>query len=945
MNTLVIRGARQNNLCDVDLDIPRNKLVVITGLSGSGKSSLAFDTIYAEGQRRYVESLSVYARQFLQQQGKPEVDTIEGLSPAISIEQRPLSKNPRSTVGTVTEVHDYLRLLFARVGRPQCPTCAKPITSQSSQQIVDQVLGLPQGCRLAVLAPVVRGLKGDFTRELHDLRREGFVRVNIDGEVLDLADDHRLDPQAAHNIEVYVDRLVLRDGIRARLSDSLELALKLAHGVVKVAPLEQEEMLFSENLVCMDCGTSLPEMAPRTFSFNNPQGACPLCSGLGQLMEFDEQRLVPDPRRSLREGAIEPWSSALHQKTLEALASKFGFDLYAPYEKLSAGVKQILMWGSGDVEVNFGAGKGGRGDKARPFEGVIPRLQQRMKDLQRRQRRAGGAQQEEDALGGVYEEFRNLMSRRTCPQCLGARLRREAQHVLVGGKSICEVSQLSIHKAVHFFAGLELSGREEEIGSRLLREINSRLTFLADVGLGYLTLDRTSATLSGGEGQRVRLATQIGSALMGVIYILDEPSIGLHKKDQARLLSTLVRLRDMGNTVLVVEHDEDTIRLADHVVDMGPGAGVLGGNVVAQGTVKEVMACGDSLTGQYLCGALRIAVPRRRRQSKHRLVIRGARHNNLQDIDIRLPLGVLTCVTGVSGSGKSTLIIDTLLPALRQRLHHAHDEPGAHRSLEGVHLVDKVIAIDQSPIGRTPRSNPATYTGMFTKIRELFAGLPRSKVRGYKAGRYSFNVKGGRCEACQGDGILRIAMHFLPDIFVQCEVCGGRRYNRETLAVKYKGRSIADILDLTIRQAGELLANIPAIRRPLQTLQDVGLGYLTLGQPATTLSGGEAQRLKLSKELSRRSTGNTLYILDEPTTGLHLADIHLLLEVLNLLVDAGNTVVIIEHHLDVLKCADQIIDLGPAGGEGGGQLVAAGTPEEVARAQGSHTGEYLRQVL
>ena len=945
MKSILIRGARQNNLKGVDLEIPRDRLVVITGLSGSGKSSLAFDTIYAEGQRRYVESLSVYARQFLEQMAKPEVESIEGLSPAISIEQRSLSKNPRSTVGTITEIHDHLRLLFARVGCPHCPRCGKPITSMGAEQIVDQVLQLPPKTRLSVLAPVVRGKAGDLSGLLRDLRKDGFVRVAVDGEVLELADDHELDPGQPHQVDVYVDRLIMRDGIRPRLADSLELALKLAGGVVKVAIVDGEEQIYCERLACIDCDITLPDLEPRSFSFNNPHGACPRCSGLGVLMEFEEERIVPLPGRSLKEGAIKPWARrnpAYHNQLLESLASHFGFDLFVPYETLPASVRQILMRGSGDVEVEFFYEKGGKRQTFRqPFEGVLPELSRRMNKRERKESGPAGA----GAVDGVVDEYHRYMRERTCPDCGGARLRPESLHVLLDGYNIHEVSRLTIGQALQTLGTLELSGRDQEVGQRLLREITGRMAFLEAVGLGYLSLHRTAATLSGGEGQRVRLATQIGSALMGVVYILDEPSIGLHMRDHQRLLETLLRLRDMGNTVLVVEHDEETIRAADYIVDMGPGAGIRGGEVVVAGTPSEVEACEASLTGQYLSGAMGIPVPATRREPRHHLELRGACENNLRDLDARIPLGVLTCVTGVSGSGKSTLIMDTLLPELRRRLHNAHDVPGAFRELSGVHLVEKVIAIDQSPIGRTPRSNPATYSGVFTPIREIFAELPESGVRGYKAGRYSFNVKGGRCEACQGDGILRIAMHFLPDIFVKCEVCKGSRYNRETLQVKYRGHSIADVLARTVEEAGELFTNIPPLAARLQTIKEVGLGYLTLGQPANTLSGGEAQRLKLSRQLSRRSSVGTLYILDEPTTGLHLADIHMLLDVLDRLVEAGSSVIIIEHHLDVIKCADQIIDMGPEGGDGGGKIVATGTPEQVARQAGSFTGAYLRAIL
>jgi excinuclease ABC subunit A len=947
MKTLLVRGARENNLKDVTVEIPREKLVVITGLSGSGKSSLAFDTIYAEGQRRYVESLSAYARQFLEQQGKPDVDAIEGLSPAISIEQRTLSRNPRSTVGTVTEVYDYLRLLYARVGQPHCPRCGKPITSQSVQQIVDQLLRLPEGTRFSVLAPVVRDRKGELRKELEALRRDGFARVAIDGEVHDLSEEIALDRAQRHTLEVYVDRLVIRDGVGSRLFDSVELALKHGDGLVKISPVEGEDLLFSEKLACVDCGLSFPDLSPRAFSFNSPHGACPRCSGLGVLLEFDEARVVPHAELSLREGAIEPWerrNAAYYQLLLDDLAKQFGFDVFAAYRDLPESVKSLLMYGSGDIEVEHSFEKGGKHQTYhRPFEGVIANLQRRLEDQEGR-RKEGGAVDPE-AFDSLLEEFHRYMREKVCPDCGGARLRPEALHVLIAGQPIHRVTQLPIAAAIDLFAGLRLEGRAEQIARPLLKEITARLSFLVSVGLDYLTLDRTAATLSGGEGQRVRLATQIGSSLVGVLYILDEPSIGLHKRDHARLLQTLLRLRDLGNTVLVVEHDEDTIRAADFIVDMGPGAGTAGGEVVIAGALPEIVACARSLTGQYLSGARRIEVPARRRRGKRKLTIRGARANNLKSIDVEIPLGVLTCVTGVSGSGKSTLIIDTLLPVLRAELHGAKEQPGEHQAIDGARALDKVIAVDQSAIGRTPRSNPATYTGLFTPLRELFAALPESKVRGYKAGRYSFNVKGGRCEACQGDGTLRIAMHFLPDLFVQCDVCGGRRYNRETLQVRYKGASIADVLEMTVDQASELLQNVPQVRSKIDALREVGLGYLALGQPGNTLSGGEAQRLKLSRELARRSTGNTLYILDEPTTGLHLADIHVLLEVLDKLVEAGNSVVIIEHHLDVIKCADHVIDLGPEGGEGGGRVVGAGTPEELTRVEGSHTGALLGRLL
>jgi excinuclease ABC subunit A len=943
MKQIVVRGARENNLKNVDCELPRDQLVVITGLSGSGKTSLAFDTLYAEGQRRYVESLSAYARQFLDQRGKPDVDSVEGLSPAISIEQRSLSKNPRSTVGTITEIYDHLRLLYARIGAAHCPTCGRPITAQSVQQMVDLTFSmLSEGTRFSVLAPVVRGRKGAFRKELERLRKEGFARVDVDGQSCDLHEPLELDRKQRHNIDVYVDRLVLKPSVRSRLSESLELALQQADGIAKLKPQEGKVQLFSERLACVDCGVSIPELTPRSFSFNNPQGACPRCAGIGELMEFDEASVVLRPELSLREGAIEPWehrNAAYYQQVLEALADQFRFDLYTPYAELSPSVKTLLMKGSGEIDVEFFFDKGAsRHSYRKPFEGVLAGLTRRLEELEKSRKEGKGGE-------GGQEELHRYMRRRACPECGGARLNTEARNVFVSGRPIHSVSAMSIGQALAFFESLALGQREGAIADRLLREIRGRLTFLDDVGLSYLTLDRPSATLSGGEGQRVRLATQIGASLVGVLYILDEPSVGLHQRDHGRLLESLVRLRDLGNTVLVVEHDEETIRAADYIVDMGPGAGTRGGEVVVAGTLEQVLAHPTSLTGQYLSGARCIEVPGQRRKPRGKLKLQGASQHNLVGIDAEIPLGVLTCVTGVSGSGKSTLVIDTLLPALKNLLHGSKAAVGEYDALKGDHQLDKVIAIDQGPIGRTPRSNPATYTRLFTPLRELYAAIPESKARGYKAGRFSFNVKGGRCEACQGDGTLRIEMHFLPDVFVECDVCKGRRYDRETLEVLYKGRSIADVLEMTVAEAGELLAAVPQLGAKLKTLQEVGLGYLTLGQSATTLSGGEAQRLKLSRELAKRATGRTLYILDEPTTGLHLADIHLLLEVLARLVDAGNSVLIIEHQLDVIKTADWIVDLGPEGGDGGGQIVACGTPEEVAQVEGSHTGTYLRRVL
>jgi excinuclease ABC subunit A len=932
---IIIKGACEHNLKCIDVEIPREKLVVITGVSGSGKSTLAFDTLYAEGQRRYVESLSTYARQFLEQMEKPDVESIEGLSPAISIEQKTTSKNPRSTVGTVTEIYDYLRLLFARVGRVHCHQCGREIASQTVEQMVDRILGMPEKTRLLLLAPIVRGRKGEYRKELKQLQADGFVRVRIDGELYELAEPPALDKNKKHTIEVVVDRLVVKAGIETRLADSLETGLKLADGIVRVEQPGGTSQLFSEQHACIECGVSYPEITPRMFSFNNPYGACPDCSGLGTRMYFDPEQVVPNPALSLREGAIVPWETkaggGYYFQLVEALSDHFGFDIHTPFGRLPEKVRKVLLHGSGEEPVRFFFDQGGRRHfYTKAFEGVIPNLERRFRET------------DSETVRENLERFMNVMP---CPTCEGARLRRESLFVRVGGKSIREVTAFSIAEAQAFFEALELPAKEAEIARRVLKEIRERLSFLSHVGLDYLSLDRTSGTLSGGEGQRIRLATQVGSSLVGVLYILDEPSIGLHQRDNRRLLETLKRLRDLGNTVLVVEHDEETILEADHVIDMGPGAGVHGGEVVAQGTPQEILANPASLTGQYLSGALAIPLPKERRTSERFLTIRGARENNLKGVEARIPLGVMTCVTGVSGSGKSTLVIDTLFRALAQHLYRAKEKAGKVDELLGLEFLDKVIDIDQSPIGRTPRSNPATYTGIFTEIRDLFAQLTEAKVRGYKPGRFSFNVKGGRCEACQGDGIIKIEMHFLPDVFVTCEVCKGARYNRETLEVKYKGKSIAEVLDMTVNQAARFLENIPRLKGKLETLRDVGLGYIKLGQSATTLSGGEAQRVKLAKELGKRATGRTIYILDEPTTGLHFADIQKLLDVLQQLVETGNTVVIIEHNLDVIKMADYVIDLGPEGGTLGGEIVACGTPEEVARTTRSHTGRYLRPYL
>jgi excinuclease ABC subunit A len=970
--SIIVKGACEHNLKCIDVEIPRDQLVVITGLSGSGKSTLAFDTIYAEGQRRYVESLSSYARQFLEQMEKPDVESIEGLSPAISIEQKTTSKNPRSTVGTVTEVYDYLRLLFARIGRPHCTSCDKEITSQTVSQMVDQIMALPPGAKLTLLAPMIRGRKGEYKKELNQLRKEGFTRVVLDGTVHDLADDIEMDKKKKHDIDIVVDRIVIKEGVQRRLADSLETALHHADGVVKVEviapnpiplptpPLKGEELLkspplqgegqgggggkktpkpqtllFSEKLACVDCGLSYQEITPRLFSFNNPHGACPECTGLGTRMYFDADRVIPNPELSLREGAIAPWEKRLSgwfHLILDALAKAYSFDIRTPYKDLPAAVRDVIMNGSKGEKIEFWWEEDGerRHTYQKEFEGVLNNLQRRWRET------------ESDSAREDLEKYMDIMP---CPTCQGARLRPEALHVLVGGRTIRDVTALSIRDCLRFFEEIVITDKEQEIARRILKEIRERLSFLVNVGLDYLSLDRTSGTLSGGEGQRIRLATQIGSSLVGVLYILDEPSIGLHQRDNARLLGTLKRLRDLGNTVLVVEHDEETIMEADHLIDMGPGAGVHGGEVVAQGTPAEVMKNQASLTGRYLSGELSIAVPKERRTADKSLQIVGASENNLKNVTVEIPLGVMTCVTGVSGSGKSTLVIDTLHKVLGQRLYRSREKAGAVQDVLGLEHLDKVINIDQSPIGRTPRSNPATYTAVFSDIRDLFSHLPESKLRGYKPGRYSFNVKGGRCEACSGDGIIKIEMHFLPDVYVECEVCKGARYNRETLEVHFKGKSIADVLDMTVSQALEFMGAIPRIKNKLATLDEVGLGYIKLGQAATTLSGGEAQRVKLAKELSKRATGRTIYILDEPTTGLHFHDIAKLLEVIQRLVHAGNTIVIIEHNLDVIKTADWIIDLGPEGGDRGGEIIAVGTPEQVARVTRSYTGQYLRKML
>ncbi len=933
-----IRGANEHNLKNIDVDIPRNELVVLTGLSGSGKSSLAFDTIYAEGQRRYMESLSSYARQFLGQMEKPNVEKIEGLSPAISIDQKSTNRNPRSTVGTVTEIYDYFRLLYARIGIPHCPKCGKEIRKQSVDQMVDQILSLPEGTRIQLLAPVVRGRKGEHAKVLERAKRSGYVRVRVDGSLYELTEEIRLDKNIKHNIEIVVDRLVVKPGIERRLADSIESVLALTEGLLFVDVIGGEPMTFSQSFACPDCGISIDEIEPRSFSFNNPFGACPECYGLGYKMEFDEDLMIPDKSKSINAGAIivMGWQScnepgSFTNAILQALAKEYHFSLDTPFEQYSDRVKNILLHGTGghEVEVHY---KGQRGTGVYPvaFEGLI-------KSVERRYR--------ETASEISKQEYETFMSITPCPVCKGMRLKKGALAVTVCGKNIYEITSLSIRKLQEFLNGMELTSQQLLIGKQILKEIRARVGFLVDVGLDYLSLSRATGTLSGGEAQRIRLATQIGSGLVGVCYILDEPSIGLHQRDNDKLLKTLKSLRDLGNTLLVVEHDEDTMLAADYIVDIGPGAGSHGGEVVACGTAQELMKNPASITGKYLSGELFIPVPAQRRKPTGWIKVKGAAENNLKNIDVRFPLGVLTCVTGVSGSGKSSLVNEILYKTLARELNRARTIPGKNKGIEGIDQLDKVIDIDQSPIGRTPRSNPATYTGVFDMIRDLFASTPDAKARGYKKGRFSFNVKGGRCEACSGDGIIKIEMHFLPDVYVPCEVCGGKRYNRETLDVKYKGKSIFDVLDMTVEEAVTFFENVPSIRRKIETLYDVGLSYVKLGQPSTTLSGGEAQRIKLAAELSRRSTGRTIYILDEPTTGLHFADVHKLVDILHRLADGGNTVVVIEHNLDVIKTADYIIDMGPEGGDGGGTVVTQGTPEEVAEDPASYTGYYVKKML
>ncbi len=938
LDKIEVHGAREHNLKNIDVTIPRDKLVVLTGLSGSGKSSLAFDTIYAEGQRRYVESLSSYARMFLGQMEKPDVDKIDGLSPAISIDQKTTSKNPRSTVGTVTEIYDYLRLLYARIGVPHCPICGREIKQQTVDQIVDQVLALPEKTKIQVLAPVVRGRKGEHVKEFDAARRGGFVRVRVDGLLYDLNEPIQLNKNQKHNIEIVVDRLAVKEDIRSRLADSIEVAASLTGGIVIVNVIDGEDITFSQNYACPEHGVSVDELTPRMFSFNNPFGACKKCTGLGVFMRIDPHNIIPDKRLSIRKGGLKASGWAMEGSTIatmymEGLAKRYGFSLDTPIGELPQGIVDILLYGTKGEKIKLTRmGEYGHGSSyMAAFEGVITNLERRYK---------------ETSSNWIKAEIETYMSAVPCDECHGKRLSPESLAVTVAGVNIADLCDKSVTEALEFVNALELTEREKLIAAPIVKEIKSRLGFLQSVGLEYLTLSRASGTLSGGESQRIRLATQIGSSLMGVLYILDEPSIGLHQRDNSKLLGTLKHLRDLGNTVIVVEHDEETMREADYIVDIGPGAGVHGGNVIYAGPVKGIMKCKGSVTGDYLSGRKRVEVPEKRRQGNGNfLEIKGASQNNLRGLDVKIPLGELVCITGVSGSGKSSLINEILYKKLAAELNRAHTFPGAHKEILGLEYLDKVIQIDQSPIGRTPRSNPATYTGLFNDIRELFASTQEAKLRGFNAGRFSFNVKGGRCEACQGDGIIRIEMHFLPDVYVPCEVCKGHRYNRETLEVKYKGKSIYDVLEMTAEEGLDFFRDLPKLARKLQTLNDVGLGYVKIGQPATTLSGGEAQRVKLATELSRRPTGKTVYILDEPTTGLHIADVHKLIEVLQQLVDKGNSVIVIEHNLDLIKTADHIIDLGPEGGNRGGQIVAQGTPEEVARVEGSYTGQYLKPLV
>jgi excinuclease ABC subunit A len=932
---IIIRGARHHNLKNIDVELPRNQLIVITGLSGSGKSTLAFDTLYAEGQRRYVESLSAYARQFLERMEKPDVDTIEGLSPAIAIEQKTASHNPRSTVGTVTEIYDYLRLLFARTGTPHCYLCGKPITAQTLDQIVDKVMSLNEGTRILILAPLVSGQKGSHDKLFKRLKKEGFARVRVNEKTLEIEAVGKLDKNKKHTIDVVVDRLIVKEKIRNRLADSIELAMSLSNGLIKVDIANEEPILFSEKSACITCGISYPDFTPASFSFNSPQGACPKCDGLGSITEFDPGLIIPNHELSLRQGAVALWANrnTVHFfEFLDALTSHYGVDIYTPYKDLPDLFKSALLYGSGTERITFYFERNNRRfTYKKPFEGIIPKLKRRYLETESYQSR---------------EEIKPYMNFRSCPECHGAKLNKSSRSVRVENLNIFEITQFSVTTARAFFQKLTLSGKKKIIASRILKEINERLGFLENVGLGYLTIDRSASTLSGGESQRIRLATQIGSKLTGVLYVLDEPSIGLHQRDNQRLRETLFQMRDLGNTVLVVEHDEETIRASDHVVDMGPGAGINGGHVVFSGPPDELLIDEKSLTGQYLSGRKSVPLPLKRRTGlRKKIIIQDASQNNLKHINVEFPLGCFICVTGVSGSGKSSLVLETLYRAMAQRLYHARMPVGTFNNILGIEHIDKVIHIDQSPIGRTPRSNPGTYTGVFTYIRELFSKTPEARLRGYKPGRFSFNVKGGRCEACSGDGIIKIEMHFLPDVYVTCDVCHGKRYNRETLEVKYKGKNIADILGMTVNQSFRFFNRVSNIKNKLQTVIDVGLGYIHIGQPATTLSGGEAQRIKLSRELGKKATGRTVYILDEPTTGLHTDDIRKLLDVLSRLVDGGNTVIVIEHNLDVIKTADHIIDLGPEGGDEGGKVVGIGTPEEIVKVNGSYTGEFLKKVL
>ena len=935
LDKICVRGARQHNLKNIDVDIPRNRLIVITGISGSGKSTLAFDTLYAEGQRRYVESLSAYARQFLEQMDKPDVDSIEGLAPAIAIEQKTITKNPRSTVGTVTEIYDYLRLLFARIGKPHCHQCGKPITAQTSQEIVDRVMALKPGTKVIILSPVVTGQKGTHQRLFQRLQKDGFARVRVDGKVLDLYEAVSLDKNTEHSIEVVIDRLVVKESARNRLADSIELAMGLSEGLVFVDLLQGEPLIFSETAACTICGISYPPFTPASFSFNSPHGACPACDGLGSMMIFDPDLIVPDPTLSLRDGAIVPWEnrhSVYFYQLLDAITRHFNVTVYTPFNEFPEALKDLLLYGSKGKEMPFYLERSGRRyTYSRPFEGIIPNLERRYKETRSHQAREG------------IERFLNVQP---CPECHGARLKPESLAVRVGNESIHRVCTRSVTELLDFFETISLGPRDSVIADPILKEITERLVFLIQVGLSYLTLDRASATLSAGEGQRIRLATQVGSKLTGVLYVLDEPSIGLHQRDNQRLLGTLKQMRDLGNTVLVVEHDAETILSADHVIDMGPGAGADGGHLVFNGPPEALVQHEKSVTGQYLSGRKIIPVPPKRRPlGNGYLVVEGASTNNLKDITVRFPLGCLVCITGVSGSGKSSLVVQTLYPSLARRFYHSRKAVGKYRRLTGLERIDAVINVDQSPIGRTPRSNPATYTGLFADVRDLFAKIPEARARGYKPGRFSFNVKGGRCEACRGNGITKIEMHFLPDVHVTCDICRGKQYNRETLDIRYKGKNISEVLDMTVDQALDFFGKIKRIKTKLQTLADVGLGYVRLGQPATTLSGGEAQRIKLAREFRKRATGRTVYILDEPTTGLHFADIQNLLDVLDRLTDAGNTIIVIEHNMDVIKFADHIIDLGPEGGDKGGYIVGCGTPEEIAQLPASHTGKFLGRVL